>query len=174
MTSYLICEDEPAILETEDMRMPDPDSISLASVTAVTTNVSNKRWARIIKSHDPESSEITLNTLLCSNRVYRSAIIIVSSKNVLNVLDQSLTSRLSRVLEDQWISKCVEQHAVIYNRTCTHFTQRLINNDMVLEIKTVCVCGGWNTFIVKVKNYTCGNLTTLKITKHMLIQKHSS
>lgn len=38
---YLL--DEPAILETEDMRMPDPDTISLASVTAVTTNVSNKR-----------------------------------------------------------------------------------------------------------------------------------
>lgn len=42
--------DEPAILETENldrqlMKGPDPDTISLASVTAVTTNVSNKRQA---------------------------------------------------------------------------------------------------------------------------------
>ncbi|KTF86144.1 hypothetical protein cypCar_00025393, partial [Cyprinus carpio] len=42
-------QDEPAILETEDMRMPDPDTISLASVTAVTTNVSNKRSKPDIK-----------------------------------------------------------------------------------------------------------------------------
>lgn len=43
--------DDPAILDAEDldgkaMRLgggPDPDTISLASVTAVTTNVSNKR-----------------------------------------------------------------------------------------------------------------------------------
>jgi len=43
--------DEPAVLEAEDldrkvMRLGgglDPDTISLASVTAVTTNVSNKR-----------------------------------------------------------------------------------------------------------------------------------
>ncbi|XP_067312338.1 otoferlin [Pseudorasbora parva] len=42
-------KDEPAILETEDMRMPDPDTISLASVTAVTTNVSNKRSKPDIK-----------------------------------------------------------------------------------------------------------------------------
>lgn len=39
--------DDPAILETEDLEHKftkrDPDSISLASVTAVTTNVSNKR-----------------------------------------------------------------------------------------------------------------------------------
>lgn len=45
--------DEPAILETEDLDRQgmfmgggqDPDTISLASVTAVTTNVSNKRQA---------------------------------------------------------------------------------------------------------------------------------
>lgn len=45
--------DEPAILETENLDRqgafmkggPDPDTISLASVTAVTTNVSNKRQA---------------------------------------------------------------------------------------------------------------------------------
>ncbi|KAJ8353176.1 hypothetical protein SKAU_G00207430 [Synaphobranchus kaupii] len=45
--------DEPAILDTEDMDGPDvplgggpdPDTVSLASVTAVTTNVSNKRQA---------------------------------------------------------------------------------------------------------------------------------
>lgn len=45
------CPDEPAILDMEDldrkaMRLAgtlDPDTISLASVTAVTTNVSNKR-----------------------------------------------------------------------------------------------------------------------------------
>lgn len=51
VTFYLISPDEPAILETENLdRMgtflgggPDPDTISLASVTAVTDNVSNKR-----------------------------------------------------------------------------------------------------------------------------------
>ncbi|XP_074919663.1 otoferlin isoform X3 [Chelonoidis abingdonii] len=50
-------QDEPAILETEDldwkaMRLGgglDPDTISLASVTAVTTNVSNKRSKPDIK-----------------------------------------------------------------------------------------------------------------------------
>ncbi|XP_072546416.1 otoferlin isoform X2 [Salminus brasiliensis] len=47
-------QDEPAILETEDLdkgfgRAPDPDTISLASVTAVTTNVSNKRSKPDIK-----------------------------------------------------------------------------------------------------------------------------
>ncbi|KAL6477595.1 hypothetical protein MHYP_G00134300 [Metynnis hypsauchen] len=47
-------QDEPAILETEDLdrsfgRGPDPDTISLASVTAVTTNVSNKRSKPDIK-----------------------------------------------------------------------------------------------------------------------------
>lgn len=44
--------DEPAVLEMEDLdRLAirlgdglDPDSVSLASVTALTTNVSNKRW----------------------------------------------------------------------------------------------------------------------------------
>ncbi|XP_046873889.1 otoferlin-like [Hypomesus transpacificus] len=49
--------DEPAILETEDLDGqdmflgggPDPDTISLASVTAVTTNVSNKRSKPDIK-----------------------------------------------------------------------------------------------------------------------------
>ncbi|XP_053191078.1 otoferlin-like [Scomber japonicus] len=47
--------DEPAILETENLDRkfmgggPDPDSISLASVTAVTTNVSNKRSKPDIK-----------------------------------------------------------------------------------------------------------------------------
>ncbi|CAK6966000.1 otoferlin-like [Scomber scombrus] len=46
--------DEPAILETENldrklMGGPDPDTISLASVTAVTTNVSNKRSKPDIK-----------------------------------------------------------------------------------------------------------------------------
>ncbi|KAK5857908.1 hypothetical protein PBY51_011117 [Eleginops maclovinus] len=49
--------DEPAILETEDLDRqgmfmgggPDPDTISLASVTAVTTNVSNKRSKPDIK-----------------------------------------------------------------------------------------------------------------------------
>ncbi|XP_076013626.1 otoferlin-like [Genypterus blacodes] len=49
--------DEPAILETENLdrdgmfmgRAPDPDTISLASVTAVTTNVSNKRSKPDIK-----------------------------------------------------------------------------------------------------------------------------
>lgn len=47
--------DEPAILETENLDRqamfmgggPDVDTISLASVTAVTTNVSNKRQARL-------------------------------------------------------------------------------------------------------------------------------
>lgn len=46
------CLDEPAILDMEDldrkaMRLAgslEPDTVSLASVTAVTTNVSNKRW----------------------------------------------------------------------------------------------------------------------------------
>ncbi|KAF4084233.1 hypothetical protein AMELA_G00126220 [Ameiurus melas] len=47
-------KDEPAILETEDLdrrfgKVPDPDTISLASVTAVTTNVSNKRSKPDIK-----------------------------------------------------------------------------------------------------------------------------
>ncbi|KYO37036.1 hypothetical protein Y1Q_0005860 [Alligator mississippiensis] len=50
-------QDEPAVLETEDldrkaMRLGgglDPDTISLASVTAVTTNVSNKRSKPDIK-----------------------------------------------------------------------------------------------------------------------------
>uniref|UniRef100_A0A8D3AQX6 Otoferlin n=1 Tax=Scophthalmus maximus TaxID=52904 RepID=A0A8D3AQX6_SCOMX len=49
--------DEPAILETENLDRhgmfvgggPDPDSISVASVTAVTTNVSNKRSKPDIK-----------------------------------------------------------------------------------------------------------------------------
>ncbi|XP_036397952.1 otoferlin-like [Megalops cyprinoides] len=49
--------DEPAILDTEDLDggdvhlggAPDPDTISLASVTAVTTNVSNKRSKPDIK-----------------------------------------------------------------------------------------------------------------------------
>ncbi|XP_072134947.1 otoferlin [Mobula birostris] len=48
--------DEPAVLETEDLDRKgkrfggvDPDSISLASVTAVTTNVSNKRSKPDIK-----------------------------------------------------------------------------------------------------------------------------
>lgn len=44
---WRLCLDDPAILETEDLghkgTKRDPDSISLASVTAVTTNVSNKR-----------------------------------------------------------------------------------------------------------------------------------
>ncbi|KAI3367492.1 hypothetical protein L3Q82_026341 [Scortum barcoo] len=47
----MLCPDEPAILETENLDRqgmfmgggPDPDTISLASVTAVTDNVSNKR-----------------------------------------------------------------------------------------------------------------------------------
>ncbi|XP_062379458.1 otoferlin-like [Sardina pilchardus] len=47
-------QDEPAVLETEDLDRrfgggPDPDTISLASVTAVTTNVSNKRSKPDIK-----------------------------------------------------------------------------------------------------------------------------
>ncbi|XP_053565469.1 otoferlin [Bombina bombina] len=50
-------QDEPAVLETEDLDRKairlggglDPDSISLASVTAVTTNVSNKRSKPDIK-----------------------------------------------------------------------------------------------------------------------------
>ncbi|KAF4082507.1 hypothetical protein AMELA_G00152170 [Ameiurus melas] len=46
-------KDDPAILETEDLGHKgikrDPDSISLASVTAVTTNVSNKRSKPDIK-----------------------------------------------------------------------------------------------------------------------------
>ncbi|XP_017311712.1 otoferlin isoform X2 [Ictalurus punctatus] len=46
-------KDDPAILETEDLghkgTKRDPDSISLASVTAVTTNVSNKRSKPDIK-----------------------------------------------------------------------------------------------------------------------------
>ncbi|XP_046692784.1 otoferlin isoform X2 [Silurus meridionalis] len=47
-------KDDPAILETEDidhkgMKKRDPDTISLASVTAVTTNVSNKRSKPDIK-----------------------------------------------------------------------------------------------------------------------------
>lgn len=47
----LLCADDPAILDAEDLDRKairlggglDPDTISLASVTAVTTNVSNKR-----------------------------------------------------------------------------------------------------------------------------------
>jgi len=50
-SDVLLCTDDPAILDAEDldrkaMRLGgwiDPDTISLASVTAVTTNVSNKR-----------------------------------------------------------------------------------------------------------------------------------
>lgn len=50
--NWLNCLDEPAILDMEDldrkaMRLAgslEPDTVSLASVTAVTTNVSNKRW----------------------------------------------------------------------------------------------------------------------------------
>ncbi|KAE8605654.1 hypothetical protein XENTR_v10015262 [Xenopus tropicalis] len=50
-------QDEPAVLETEDLDRKairlagglDPDTISLASVTAVTTNVSNKRSKPDIK-----------------------------------------------------------------------------------------------------------------------------
>ncbi|KAI5610946.1 otoferlin isoform X12 [Silurus asotus] len=47
-------KDDPAILETEDIdhkgfKKRDPDTISLASVTAVTTNVSNKRSKPDIK-----------------------------------------------------------------------------------------------------------------------------
>ncbi|KAG8544008.1 hypothetical protein GDO81_023253, partial [Engystomops pustulosus] len=50
-------QDEPAVLETEDLDRKairlggglDPDTISLASVTAVTTNVSNKRAKPDIK-----------------------------------------------------------------------------------------------------------------------------
>lgn len=50
--NWFNCLDEPAILDMEDldrkaMRLAgslEPDTISLASVTAVTTNVSNKRW----------------------------------------------------------------------------------------------------------------------------------
>ena len=46
--------DEPAVLDMEDLDrrairlagVLDPDTISLASVTAVTTNVSNKRSVR--------------------------------------------------------------------------------------------------------------------------------
>ncbi len=49
--SLVFSPDEPAILETENLDRqgmfmgggPDPDAISVASVTAVTTNVSNKR-----------------------------------------------------------------------------------------------------------------------------------
>lgn len=52
--------DEPAILETENLDRqgmfmeggPDPDTISLASVTAVTTNVSNKRQAWFCCAYD--------------------------------------------------------------------------------------------------------------------------
>lgn len=51
--SFIWSLDEPAILETENLDRqgmfmgggPDADTISLASVTAVTTNVSNKRQA---------------------------------------------------------------------------------------------------------------------------------
>lgn len=51
--SVMYSQDEPAVLETENLDRqgmfmgggPDPDTISLASVTAVTTNVSNKRQA---------------------------------------------------------------------------------------------------------------------------------
>lgn len=50
--NWFIFPDEPAILDMEDldrkaMRLAgslEPDTVSLASVTAVTTNVSNKRW----------------------------------------------------------------------------------------------------------------------------------
>ncbi|KAA8581929.1 hypothetical protein FQN60_008669, partial [Etheostoma spectabile] len=55
--------DEPAILETEDLDRqgmfmgggPDPDTVSLASVTAVTTNVSNKRQAWFYIKMEPSS-----------------------------------------------------------------------------------------------------------------------
>lgn len=50
---FLYSLDEPAVLETQNLDRNgmllggglDPDTISLASVTAVTTNVSNKRQA---------------------------------------------------------------------------------------------------------------------------------
>lgn len=50
--NWFNCLDEPATLDMEDldrkaMRLAgslEPDTVSLASVTAVTTNISNKRW----------------------------------------------------------------------------------------------------------------------------------
>lgn len=58
--SFIWSPDEPAILETENLDRqgmfmgggPDPDTISLASVTAVTDNVSNKRRAGFFCVHD--------------------------------------------------------------------------------------------------------------------------
>uniref|UniRef100_A0AAY4D3E6 Otoferlin n=1 Tax=Denticeps clupeoides TaxID=299321 RepID=A0AAY4D3E6_9TELE len=67
--------DDPAILETEDLdrkamrlgRAIDPDNISLASVTAVTTNVSNKRSKPDIKmessSGKPVDYQISVNVI---------------------------------------------------------------------------------------------------------------
>lgn len=66
------CSDEPAILDMEDLDRKairlagslEPDTISLASVTAVTTNVSNKRWnSSLSKSDSILRLKITFNPL---------------------------------------------------------------------------------------------------------------
>ncbi|XP_007257471.3 otoferlin isoform X1 [Astyanax mexicanus] len=71
-------QDEPAILETEDLdkgfgRTPDPDTISLASVTAVTTNVSNKRSKPDIKIEPgagrPMDFQISVTVIECRQLV---------------------------------------------------------------------------------------------------------
>lgn len=55
----IILADEPAVLDMEDLDkkamrlagMLEPDTISLASVTAVTTDVSNKRSYTVTHAH---------------------------------------------------------------------------------------------------------------------------
>lgn len=55
----IILADEPAVLDMEDLDkkamrlagMLEPDTISLASVTAVTTDVSNKRSYAVTHAH---------------------------------------------------------------------------------------------------------------------------
>uniref|UniRef100_A0A8B9L1B5 Otoferlin n=1 Tax=Astyanax mexicanus TaxID=7994 RepID=A0A8B9L1B5_ASTMX len=81
MTHHTECcyfTDEPAILETEDLdkgfgRTPDPDTISLASVTAVTTNVSNKRSKPDIKIEPgagrPMDFQISVTVIECRQLV---------------------------------------------------------------------------------------------------------
>ena len=56
--------DEPAVLETESLFMggQDPDTVSLASVTAVCTNVSNKRREALVHSAGTQQTHSTAAT----------------------------------------------------------------------------------------------------------------
>ena len=97
--------DEPAVLDMEvlDRRAIrlagtlDPDTISLASVTAVTTNVSNKR--SVHTAHIP--------TLLMKLVEGLGFPLVESHCCVLIPIGQSQTSRWNPVLVDQWIIRCV-------------------------------------------------------------------